>query len=128
MIANMNKYLSFPKVRADLHAGNFFWERYVVSLEIFNDGSVTYEILPTSSGNGPRVLTASEPNQVIAVRFTGNVVARSRPGWMEIHLFQAGSEKKLRMDAVEVDGELICSIYSEFNSSLTSELLVRQGI
>jgi hypothetical protein len=111
----MQRFISDQKVFAQVHGGCFLWESYRLVLSLGENGDVTYEKEPF--GRNP-----SSP-----LKLTGRVIGSDRNSWMEIHLFRESQTKKLVIYALRADDQLICSIYSEFNESESSELFYAEG-
>jgi len=110
----MKKFITHPKVFAEVHGGIFLWESFRIVLTIAEQGKVVYRKEPIS------------PNPSSQLTLTGHMVSQREDSWLEIHIFRDDSSKKMILNALEVGDNLICSIYSEFNQSSSSEIFYRE--
>ncbi|HWG10583.1 MAG TPA: hypothetical protein VN693_03685 [Rhodanobacteraceae bacterium] len=109
----MKRFVTSPKVSAEVHGGSFLWDSYRLTLTISDKDEVIYEKEPIS------------PKPSSSQILTGHVIRRGSYSWLEIHLRHDPSSKKLVLYALEVDDQLICAVYSEFNQSSSSELFYK---
>lgn len=122
----MKRYLSYPKVNAELHGGAFLHEKYQSVITIENDGKVKLE---NQSLDDPGKLLSS---------YHGKVSSNEPNSWLEMVLEPDDSKvsklmklidkerdsTNLVISALHRENELICSIYNEITRRHSSEIFL----